>query len=796
MKTRFQKGAVSWAMYDWANSSWATTVLAGFFPVFFNKYWASSLSEVAKQAWLGYANSAAAIVVFCIAPIVGVIADRGSAKKRMLMGFAGVGIILTGSLYFVQQGNWPLAAAIYALSYVFWLAANISYDSLIVSVSSDADVDKVSGLGFSMGYLGGGILFIANVLMFLMPQLFGLENPDLVRLGNEVDGQNQMRVESLQTATSNWRANRPEPGATSGDTDADLLEWKYRMALLEETGGDLDEAEKIYNELLTHYQDNPGEDNEDLAKMQGIMARLNDQQGDLESALALHTAAIQSIATGAGPEANAMAEFKENLARHYELQGDYNRAAEIYQESYQIRRNALMRPGDEKEDAEFIIPLAALARVQIKLGRFDAAMQTTEHIHEIRIENLGNESPMLTESNLDKAVVYEAQGRMSQAEAELLAALETRSNSFDQKDPLYIENLNLLAAFYLRQGNQAEARRYAEQARDIAQKEMGADEVSDHPEYAPTLRNLVNLETQAGNTEQARTYRQQLNQIESAWLRAPEAVQDRIGSILGLAQAFAVKLSFVTVAIWWAIFTLPLLLRVREPGGDSRVSIFQAAREGFGQLAITFKEIRKLRVVFMFLLAYWFYIDGVDTIIAMAVNYGATLGIGTGDLITALLMVQFVAFPFAYLFGWGGQKHGPKVWIMIGIFVYILITIYAALFLDKRTIDFGFARIPKFYVLAFLVGTSQGGVQALSRSLFARLIPEDKSAEFFGFYNMIGKFAAIIGPTLMGSVGLLFGTTRAGIFSIILLFLIGGSLLMFVNEKAGSRLADEMESDN
>jgi UMF1 family MFS transporter len=237
----------------------------------------------------------------------------------------------------------------------------------------------------------------------------------------------------------------------------------------------------------------------------------------------------------------------------------------------------------------------------------------------------------------------------------------------------------------------------------------------------------------------------------------------------------AVKISFLTVSVWWAVFTIPLILRVEEPVGE-KISISQAAREGFLQVVHTFAEIRKVKHAFIFLLAYWFYIDGVDTVITMAVDYGKAIGLETSDLIVAILMVQFVGFPFAYAFGWLGQKFGAKRFIFIGLAVYIFVTILG-FNLDKGSYDiFGF-KVSKFFTMAFLVGTVQGGVQALSRSLFSRLIPRERSAEFFGFYNMVGKFAAIIGPIMMGSVGRITGNPRLGILSIAILFIAGAFLL-------------------
>ncbi len=415
-KKRLQKGAISWAFYDWANSAFYTTVVAGFFPVFFKDYWSKGVEATISSFWLGVSVTTAGLIVSLSAPILGALADRGSAKKKFLLFFASIGILTTAMLAFIPEGAWPLASGGYVISYASILFSLIFYDSLIVSVSDSSDVDRISGLGFALGYLGGGLLFAINVAMTLKPDFFGIDSP-----------------------------------------------------------------------------------------------------------------------------------------------------------------------------------------------------------------------------------------------------------------------------------------------------------------------------------------------------------------------VTAIKISFLMVSVWWAVFTIPLILRVDEPAGE-KIGLRQASREGFAQLINTFKEIRKLRHVFLFLLAYWFYIDGVDTVITMAVDYGKAIGLKTSDLIGALLMVQFVAFPFAYLFGWLGQQYGAKRFIFIGIGIYIFVTILGYNLDTGSYTVFGF-QINKFFAIAFLVGTVQGGIQALSRSLFTRLIPQEKSAQFFGFYNMVGKFAAIIGPIMMGSVGRITGNPRLGILSVSILFFIGAYIL-------------------
>ena len=410
----------SWAFYDWGNSAYSTTVMAGFFPLFFKEYWADPHNPNQSTFYLGMANSIASIVVASLAPLLGSIADQGSAKKKFLTFFAFLGVIMTGGLWMVSQGNWQMAVLFYVMATIGFASGNVFYDSLLPGLASEERVDVVSSLGFGLGYLGGGLLFLVNVFMYLKPEIFGISD-----------------------------------GAT------------------------------------------------------------------------------------------------------------------------------------------------------------------------------------------------------------------------------------------------------------------------------------------------------------------------------------AIKLSFLSVAVWWAVFTIPLILFVPEPKNYDSVNINNAIQMGWIQLIQTFKEIRNMKVVGTFLLAYFFYIDGVDTIIKMAVDYGMSLNFSGESLIIALLIVQFVAFPAALIYGRLGAKVGAKRAIMIGIIAYSVIT-FLGYFITKAW---------HFYVLAILIGLFQGGIQALSRSLYTRIIPAEKSAEFFGFYNMLGKYAAIIGPALMGTISLVTGSARLGILSILLLFILGAFLLNKVDLDEGKRLA-------
>ncbi len=423
-----RKTIISWALYDWANSAFATTVMAAFFPIFFKKFWSAGVDPVESTAKLGLANSIAGMVVALCAPVLGAIADKGSAKKKFLLFFAFIGIVMTASLYMVAQGDWVLAIAVYVLATIGFSGGNIFYDSLLTAVASEKRMDFVSALGFSLGYLGGGILFAFNVWMTLKPAMFGFAD-------------------------------------------------------------------------------------------------------------------------------------------------------------------------------------------------------------------------------------------------------------------------------------------------------AGA----------------------------------------------------------------AVRFSFLSVAIWWALFSIPVFLFVREPAPQKSGTTGAVILAGLRQLRRTFEEIRHLRVIFLFLIAYWLYIDGVDTIIRMALDYGMSIGFNSDDLILALLITQFVGFPSAIAFGYLGGRIGTKRSIYIAIGVYLCVTIYASFI----------TRAYEFYLLAIVIGLVQGGIQALSRSLFAKMIPPDKSGEFFGFYNLIGKFSVVAGPVFLGVTALLVRSmgyssdiaSRVSITSIAVLFVAGAILLSFVDEEAGKKAA-------
>ncbi len=409
-----RRDTVSWALYDWANSAFATTVLAGFFPVFFQQFWSTGVDPTVSTSRLGLANGIAGIIVALLAPLLGALADRTAGRKAQLVLFSSIGVAGTAALSFVGQGEWGWAAACFIVAGIGFNAANIFYDALLLDVASERELDTVSAFGYSLGYLGGGLLFAFNVLMTLKPGWFGLSGP------------------------------------------AEAVQW-----------------------------------------------------------------------------------------------------------------------------------------------------------------------------------------------------------------------------------------------------------------------------------------------------------------------------SFLSVALWWLIFTLPLARYVRErPSQATSESFVESLMAGLRELGNTLRRVRAHRDISLFLLAYWLYIDGVHTIYTMAVDYGVALGLPSSSLLAALFLTQFVAFPSALLLGWVGNQIGPKRGILICISVYLAATLYAY-FLDS---------VVEFFALAVVVGLVQGGVQSLSRSFFGRLVPEGKGGEFFGFYNMMGKFASFIGPLLIAAVAYGTGNSRLSITSLIVLFLVGGLLLWRVPE--------------
>ena len=412
---KLNKSAWSWALYDWANSAFATTVMAGFFPIFFKSYWASDLSDAESTFAIGSINSLVGLLIAFSAPILGAFADAGDSKRKFLFSFIFLGVIATGYLFFIPESSWKLAVIFYGIGVIGFSGGNIFYDSLLVTVSKEKERNRVSALGFSLGYLGGGILFLLNVVMFLYPNWFGLED-----------------------------------------------------------------------------------------------------------------------------------------------------------------------------------------------------------------------------------------------------------------------------------------------------------------------------------------------QIE------------------------AVLWSFLLVAVWWFIFSLPIYLNVKEPRQNSNnKKINTIIADAFGNLLNTARSIKKFKSAVIFLLAYFLYMDGVDTIIRMATSYGSDIGLSATSMIQALLLTQFIGFPATLVFGYYADKFGYKYSLSFAIIVYILVVLFSAQ-MDTAL---------EFYLVASVVGLVQGGVQAISRSFFSTLIPENKAAEFFGFYNFIGKSSVFLGPFMVSGIALITGSPSYGILSLLILFIPGLILLWLVPEK-------------
>ena len=412
---KLNKSAWSWAMYDWANSAFATTVMAGFFPIFFKSYWASDLSDAESTFAIGSVNSLVGLLIAFSAPVLGAFADAGDSKRKFLFSFAFLGIITTGYLFFIPDSSWKLAVIFYGLGVIGFSGANVFYDSLLVTVSKQEERNRTSALGFSLGYLGGGILFLLNVIMFLYPNWFGLES-----------------------------------------------------------------------------------------------------------------------------------------------------------------------------------------------------------------------------------------------------------------------------------------------------------------------------------------------------------------------QIDAVLWSFMSVALWWFIFSLPIYLNVKEPTqSSSGKSVNRIITEAFSSLVNTARSIKEYKSAVIFLLAYFLYMDGVDTIIRMATSYGSDIGLSATSMIQALLLTQFVGFPATLVFGYYADKFGYKYSLSFAIIVYIFVVLFSSQ-MDTAL---------EFYVVACVVGLVQGGVQAISRSFFSTLIPTNKAAEFFGFYNFIGKSSVFIGPFMVSGIALVTGSPSYGILSLLILFIPGLILLWMVPDK-------------
>lgn len=269
--------------------------------------------------------------------------------------------------------------------------------------------------------------------------------------------------------------------------------------------------------------------------------------------------------------------------------------------------------------------------------------------------------------------------------------------------------------------------------------------------------------------------------LNLAWVLKPET--------FGFSDAgAAIQASFISVGIWWAIFSIPLFTKVKEKGHRtekaSHNDVANIVRFSGRRLIATFKDIKKLPNLFLFLLAFWFYSDGIGTIIKMATIYGKEVGIGNNDLMAAIVVVQFVGVPCSFLFGPLAIKIGPKNGLYITLLVYLVLT-FLAYFMTTAT---------EFWILAVGLATVQGASQALSRSIFSRMLPASRSGEFFGFYSVSSKFAGIIGPLAFGIITAMAGASRLAILFIVALFLLGIAILYFVDLEEGIKQATEADS--
>jgi len=260
--------------------------------------------------------------------------------------------------------------------------------------------------------------------------------------------------------------------------------------------------------------------------------------------------------------------------------------------------------------------------------------------------------------------------------------------------------------------------------------------------------------------------------INALWVTQPR--------MFGMPDAaVALRASFLSVAVWWGAFSVPLFRQVAEPPSSLPAGETNPVKGGFLRIASTLREVRRYKQLLLFLVAFWIYNDGISTIIKMATAYGDEIGIGLKHMTIALIITQFVGIPFSLLFGRLAGKMGAKRALFLALGVYTAISIGGY-----------FMRTPlHFYVLAFMVGTVQGGSQALSRSLFGAMVPKHKAAEFFGFFSTSGKFAGIAGPLLFGVVSQVTGKSRFSILSLVIFFLAGAVLLARVDEREGIRMA-------
>lgn len=250
----------------------------------------------------------------------------------------------------------------------------------------------------------------------------------------------------------------------------------------------------------------------------------------------------------------------------------------------------------------------------------------------------------------------------------------------------------------------------------------------------------------------------------------------QFGDKIGIPTMLATKISFVLTAVWWFVFSIPMLRNVRQKHA------IEPEKDMFAQtlrnMRATLSMIIRNKAVFFFLIAYFFYIDGVGTIIHMATVFGSSCGLDSMDLMVVLLVVQIVAFPFAILYGRLAGKFGPRKMILFGIATYIVVCM----------LGYNLQEMKDFLMLAVLVGTAQGGIQALSRSFYGKLVPADQASEYFGFFDVFGKFSAVIGPALFGLVAQITGVTNYGALAVMAMFIVGGAVFVFLVPKDVKRI--------
>lgn len=250
----------------------------------------------------------------------------------------------------------------------------------------------------------------------------------------------------------------------------------------------------------------------------------------------------------------------------------------------------------------------------------------------------------------------------------------------------------------------------------------------------------------------------------------------QFGGKIDVGAAAATRFSFVLTAAWWLVFSVPMLRDVRQRHHIERTR--GLISHTFANMAATCKRIVQTKSVLLFLIAYFFYIDGVGTIIHMATVFGDSRGLGSMELMLVLLVVQVVAFPFAILYGRLAGRFGARKMILFGIGTYVVVC----------AVGYNLQSLRDFILLAVLVGTAQGGIQALSRSFYGKLVPPGQSSEFFGFFDVFGKFSAVVGPALFGLASQLTGQTTYGALAVMAMFLLGGGIFLFFVPQEAEKL--------